>query len=270
MKYLVYIFIAVTLFSYVTDCGDSVKDPLPKIVQSLEDVSTASVILSEMRTEGDLSSLHFHKYLVLAEQKKEDGSPDLQRTQTDWLQVPEDVYKEREPLLGMTVYSKKEGQTSDAALPPGYQYVGDSRYGSWQRDSSGNQVWHWLAGYAMLSYLTGNRPIYDRDYRRYRQERSMGRGHVWYGPKDRKGSQSFGTKGTVTRNQRPDFYQRRMQKEASQKASFTDKVNNRLGRTSAASKPRSAASGSSYSGRTQSRVGRTSTPLRSRSGGRGK
>jgi hypothetical protein len=235
---------AFILTAALSGCGGDIPDPLQDIVNRLKKISTASVILNDMRTEGTFSNSYYHKYQVVLEQQKADGKPELRRGLSQWLPISEKLYKERESYLGMTVYSKKDGKENWAVMPPGYDFVGDTRYGRWERDRSGNQVWHFLAGYAALSYLTGNRPIYGRDYSRYQQERARGRGGVWYGPKTRTGGQSFGTNGTVTRNQKPDFYQRRMARQTGSKSSFSNKV--------------------------QNRVGRTSTGLRSRSGGLGK
>ena len=42
----------------------------------------------------------------------------------------------------------------------GSEYVGNSNYGEWRRDSSGNSFWHWYGQYAFFSMMFGNRPVY--------------------------------------------------------------------------------------------------------------
>jgi len=60
----------------------------------------------------------------------------------------------------------------------GSQLVGNPGYGHWQRDSSGSQVWMWLAAYSMFNNM--NRPVYyDRwsTGRHYSYYHDVGRSH---------------------------------------------------------------------------------------------
>ena len=42
----------------------------------------------------------------------------------------------------------------------GSEYVGNSNYGEWRSNSSGNSIWHWYGQYAFFSMMFGNRPVY--------------------------------------------------------------------------------------------------------------
>ncbi|MEZ4761908.1 MAG: hypothetical protein R3C26_01485 [Calditrichia bacterium] len=97
----------------------------------------------------------------------------------------------------MTIASKisAEGDVSDPQ-PPGYQYVGDERYGQWRTDNSGNSFWEFYGKYAMLQALLGgwNRPIYQDDWRDYHPSR---RNNQPYFGKNRQ----WGTDGTQRKNE---------------------------------------------------------------------
>ncbi len=56
--------------------------------------------------------------------------------------MPKKVYRRYEPYLGMVILSKGEnGEVADSQFPPGYQYVGNERYGRWRTGSSGGSFW---------------------------------------------------------------------------------------------------------------------------------
>ena len=83
----------------------------------------------------------------------------------------------------MVVLSKGPDGTVDRdEHPPGYQQVGDERYGQWRDDGGGRSFWEFYGQYALLSNLIGGfgRPIYRDDWDGYRDAR--GRGQTYYGP----------------------------------------------------------------------------------------
>jgi len=211
-------------------CSSGPRQPLEILNASLKDVPSYSIILDDMREEGNFFKKYFHKYQVLREgpaggEKQEEG---LKTAATDWMEVPKGWYQQNLPFLGMVIFSKKEGKVDQTAMPPGYQYVGNPRYGSWATDSRGNSFWAFYGQYALLSSLLGGRPIYRDHYREYNDYRS--RGQTYYGPVTG-GTRQYGTGGSVTRQQKPDFFSRRMSQERVRKSSFGQKVNNRIGRT---------------------------------------
>jgi hypothetical protein len=187
--------------------------PVEKIKKALKDTPTYSIILEDMKEDGNFFKDYYHKYEVV--QEKDSGI-------TDWLEVPEDYYRTNQAFLGMTLVSKKDGKLSSDVSPPGYRYVGDSRYGRWRTDHRGSSFWEFYGKYAMFSALLGsfNRPIYRDDYNMYNQYRS--RNMPYYGRNN-----EYGTNGSITKKTKPDFYSRKM---ASQR-SFKDRVKQRTGRT---------------------------------------
>jgi hypothetical protein len=221
----------------LTGCGGGVAEPLPELIRMVKDEPTFSIILDDMKDEGTFSTQYFQKFRVLVPQKSDDKStqPAVKTHATDWVEVPEAWYKRNMMFLGMTIYSRTDGKASQQAGPPGYEYVGNPKYGRWRQDSSGNRMWEFFAGYAMMNMLLGNRPVYYRDYQDYR-----GYGNrPYFGRSTGAGKYNYGTNGTVTRKQKPTFYTRRMNRQASQKSTFSQRVNSRIGRTRTAARGRS-------------------------------
>ena len=199
--------------------GRPVELPITKLQQNLKDVPTYSIVLEDMKEEGNFFFQYFHKYRVVFPESAENAT-------TGWLEVPESYYRLNESFLGMNLVTKKEGEISSAVSPPGYQYVGDPKYGQWRTDSHGNSFWEFYGKYALLTSLLGgwNQPIYRSDYTMYQQYRS--RNTPYYGS-----NRQYGTNGTFTKQAKPNFYSRRMARESMKSTSFKNKVAQRTGRT---------------------------------------
>jgi len=214
IRYLQVLTTALLLF--FTGCGSD-PTPLNDIEDALNNAGAYSIILEDMKEEGNFFKDYYHKYRIIQDDKA---------NTTDWLKVSEDVYRANEALLGMTIAGRKDGESLPAAAPPGYQYVGDPRYGSWRTDSSGRTFWAFAGGMALGRMMDSGRypPIYRSDYDAYTSYRS--RRTPYFGRNNQ-----YGTFGTVTQKTRPDFYARRMAKEARKKSSFSKKVSERIGRT---------------------------------------
>lgn len=199
-------------------CGCGVtQPPIYHLTAQLKDAPEYSILLDDMEERGEFVPSYYQKYRVVA--------GDQVRT-TDWLEVPEDYYRKTEPYLGMALVVKKDGKVSDVAQPPGYAYVGDEKYGTWKQDNQGNSFWEFYGKYALLSHLLGmgTGRIYRHDYDMYNQYRTQGR--TYYGQ-----NRQYGTNGTLTKQEKPNFYARRQQREAMRKSSFADRVGSRVGRT---------------------------------------
>jgi len=201
-------------------CGGARPDnPLVKLRQSLNSEAEYSVILADMKQDrGLFSSSYTHMYQIVI-------GEDIQTT--PWQPVPQEVYRRYESYLGMTLLSKtEEGSISEAPHPPGYQYVGNTRYGRWERDGSGNSFWSFYGKYAMMSHLfgLGTRTVYRGDWNNYRDYSRRGR--AYYGP-----NKEYGTNGSYTKQTRPNFYRRTMNRRSLSNEKFGNKVQRRVGRS---------------------------------------
>jgi len=239
--------IGYVLILFIIGCGGGLETPIDTIKQNLRDVPEYSIILDDMKTEGNFFSHYFHKYRIVQADKD---------WKTGWLEVSEDYYNEKEPFLGMTLVNKKAGEINTQPAPPGYAYVGDPNYGQWRQHENGGSFWEFYGKYRMFTDVLGlvTGPIFRSDYDDYSSYRR--RRAPYFGR-----NKQYGTYGSYTQEKRPDFYQRRMAKEQVKKSSFSDKVSNRIGRRTVGSQ-----SSSSFS----NRIGRSSSGFRSRSSSFGK
>ena len=168
-----------------------------------------------MKESGNFFKSYYHKYQIITDQNT---------STTDWMKVPEDFFRKNLSFLGMTIWVKQDGKEGPANGPPGYAYVGNSWYGRWERNSAGQSFWVFYGQYRLLSDLLGSRPVYRNDYNNYNRYRTQSR--PYYGP-----HREYGTDGTLTKRQKPNFYARRMARVQSGRSTFSDRVNNRIGRT---------------------------------------
>ncbi len=225
---MIKIFITLTAFLF-SGCSSSGSLPIFKVKQSLSNTPTYSIILEDMKEDGNFIVSYYHKYRVV---KDKDGYI------TEWMKVTEKYYKKNAQFLGMSLVTRKDNVFEKAVAPPGYAYVGDSRYGSWRNDSRGGSFWEFYGKYRLFSDLVGGwyRPIYRHDYNSYRGYRSQGR--TFFGSNNQ-----YGSNGSVARLARPSFYQRKKARQQSRKSSFSNRVNQRVGRTKTSFRGRSGGFG---------------------------
>lgn len=222
------------LFGMLGSCsGVGDYNPLDELRTKLKATPTYSVILSDAKEEGNFFKSYSQKYKVVVpgEDKQE---PMVQ--ETAWMETNEDNFEALLPFLGMTVFAKKDGKETDEAAPPGYAYVGDSRYGEWRNDSHGNSFWFWYMAGSLWGPRFGMGPYYRNDYNKYQASRKQGR--PYFGS-----SGQFGTKGSYTKKNYPNFYQRHNASKLEKRASFSNKVQSRIGRNSVAVRSRSSGVG---------------------------
>ena len=205
-------------------CSSS-STPLDQLKSQLADAPEYSIQLDDMREEGTFFSSYFHKYQVIQGEHS---------WTTDWLQVPESFYRANENFLGMTLASKTPDGENNVPHPPGYGYVGNPRYGEWRTNSSGQSFWAFYGQYALMRDLfgLGRRSIFRNDYDSYQRSRSQRQ--PYYG----RTGKEYGTRGTVTQQKKPSFFQRRRAREVAQRQRFQQKFNNRLGRSSVPTRSR--------------------------------
>ncbi|MBW2061332.1 MAG: hypothetical protein JRI95_07165 [Deltaproteobacteria bacterium] len=201
--------------------------PIDLIKKEFRDVPTYAIILDDMEERGAFFKNYYHKYRIVQQERS---------WTTDWMKVPQDYYRRNANFLGMTLAAKKKGEFDASTGPPGYHYVGDDRYGNWRRDSGGNSFWVFYGQYAFLSHMLGGHRVFRNDYNTYRDYRTRNR--PYYGRNN-----EFGTKGTITKRQKPNFYARQTAKAQAKKASFSNRVNQRTGRSRAGYRSRSTSWG---------------------------
>lgn len=209
------ILILFVLSLLLVSCGQRRK-PLEQLVANFAGVPEYSIILKDMKKAGIFSKSYYHSYKVIQGEKA---------FFTDWLRVSENTYRNNQKFLGMTLVSKtKDGKTSNTPYPPGYQYIGNSQYGQWRQDSSGNSFWAFYGKYAMFSHLFGwgNRTFYRNDYNSYRTYQRTNR--PYYGSRN-----EYGTGGSHTKRSNPGFFERRMSKQRAAKSRFSNRVSQRFG-----------------------------------------
>jgi len=220
----------------LVSCGGTSKkrlnNPILEFQQMLAASQEYSIILEDMKTEGNFVDEYYHKYKLVTVQKVA-GKDDVEFNErsTEWYQVDRKLYETYKDALGMVIASKDEnGKVSNVAQPPGYQYIGDTRYGQWRTQSNGSRFWEFYGKYALMSSVFNMvaGPVYYRDYDRYRDY--YRRGQPYYGS-----SNQWGTNGSYTKKTNPTFYQRRQQRAAASKNRFSNKVRNRTSRSNMSS-----------------------------------
>ncbi len=202
--------------------------PLKRLQSAMSEYPEFSIMLADMKEEGNFFKDYYHRYKVVFGHKVAgQDSLTYERAVTDWYRVDRSEFQKYENFLGMVLVSKgPDGKISDDRYPPGYQYVGDSRYGEWRRDSGGNSFWSFYGKYAFFRSMFGmfGGPIYSSRWDTYRDARYRGR--PYYGS-----NHEYGTGGSYTKRTSPGFYQRRQQRELSRKARFSDRVRQRARRS---------------------------------------
>ncbi|WP_299981575.1 hypothetical protein [Desulfobacula sp.] len=146
----------------------------------------------------DSKEAYFHKYTL-----EENG----ETKETDWEKVDASFYDAKFEYLGMAILAKPYGVFEQdrltQAAPPGMAYVGNSKYGEWKKDNTGNQFWSWYGKYALFSMLLSPRPSYY-GYNSWNGWNNNYRNNRPYFGKTQKGFQKYGTSGTLLK-QSPGF-----------------------------------------------------------------
>jgi len=261
------IFLFTTLMILVTSCSEAprkyIKSPLDKIITSYINIKSYSVVLADMDYKEDTDK-YFHKYKIILEKPNtatESKEDDFDVKLTEWKEVSPITFEEHQKDLGMTVLSKKNGVLDKKTAPAGYDnYVGNEKYGKWERSSNGSSFWAFYGQYHFMSSLFyGSRHRYYRsDYNNYRTNH-YGRSS-YYGKNN-----SYGT----------STYKNTSSSWSSKPTSFKQKVQSNVKKSSSALKSKGYSSSKSYGKSTTTRntnrySSSRSSSSRSRSGGFGK
>ncbi len=156
--------------------ADALLREVKKWSESLANVENdlKTLSFSEDRVLIDISQngAYFHRYRIIRNGQVSDS---------DWVSVPFEYYFEHQGDLGMVLYSKPLGvlasQASKVASPPGYSYVGNSRFGSWKGEN-----WVFNEQYASLqAQLSGGssfvQPITLVSWNLYNNLKSQGKSY---------------------------------------------------------------------------------------------
>jgi hypothetical protein len=138
-------------------------------------------VIIDMRSTSGVYAL---KYKIITNGKS---------VETNWTTVDKATYTKHKEHLGMTVYSKPAGVLPEDATviasPPGYNYVGNQRYGRWDR-RNGQSFWVFYGQYSLMRDVFWGRgmyrPIYRSEYRGYRSNIRSRR--AYYGAKKQYGT----------------------------------------------------------------------------------
>lgn len=262
---------------------------LEKLEEEYKNTPVYSIILEDLKTENDA---FFIKCSLVVPLPHEGTAMEITKK---WAETTKQEYEMVEPYKGLTIVTKKNGETVYAANPPGYEYVGDPRYGRWENREGMSPVWVWLAGYAVWNSTRSQHISFD-SYQQYQHAKNN---HTpYFGTGDRlsnhastvatKTSASSTTNNSSSNNRSNTSSPVNTTKEKKD-AGFSSKVANRKGRnkvskatasyaSSQESKPSFSSKRNSilvgkkttFASKVSSRIGRSSTSMRSRSGGYGK
>ncbi|MBN1352245.1 hypothetical protein JXJ21_22805 [candidate division KSB1 bacterium] len=208
--------------------GCKKDNPVQKFMRELKDVPEYTIILDDMKEEGIFFSDYYHKYKIIQD------TTAAERT-TDWIKVNKRFYQQNHNFLGMALVSKTKDGVNRSPAPPGYQYIGDPRYGQWRTDSRGNSFWEFYGKYALFrdllfgaGSLMGRRNVYRSDYDDFRRYSTNGR--PYYGP-----GKEYGTTGSFTQKSKPSFFERRKTLMNQRRSAFESKARSRVGRSRSSS-----------------------------------
>lgn len=213
--FLLSVYVLIALLA--SGCGSGME-PVERLRQKLQVEPAYSIILNNMREDGNFFPSYYHQYRVdIGEDSKVHP----------FQEVTKPYYKKNEPYLGMVLASKTaDGKTTNTPFPNGYQYVGNSQYGNWRTNSSGGSFWEFYGKYMMISQVMhwAGHGLGRNHYNNYNSYQGSGRPYM--GPRGQ-----YGTNGTITRKQKPNFYARRKAMKARSQSRFSDRVNRRMGRS---------------------------------------
>ena len=206
----------------------SSRPPISDLQATYDAYPEYTVILEDMKTEGNFFQDYYHRYKVVYGEPTGIGDSLAYQSQvSDWVKVEKKQYQKLEPYLGMTLAAKTpDGEVSQNQHPPGYQYVGNPQYGQWRERSDGTSFWEFYGKYALLSTVFNSfrQPVYRSDWDGYR--RASQRREPYFG-----NQKQYGTYGSQTQKTHKTFFERRQARETLRKQSFSEKVKNRTRRS---------------------------------------
>jgi hypothetical protein len=163
-----------------------------------------TVILTDTHATGFVIKTYYQKYrLVYGFQGVEEM---IVRTSRDF------AIKNRQNI-GMSLFRRQDGVEENIPMPPGVTYVGNRGFGEWRADRKGVMRWRFYRAYKNLPRYLGWgrwRPdmTFQEDYISFRERKKP-----FYGR-----AQEFGSNGTITKKNFPNFFKPERQKKVDLKS----------------------------------------------------
>ena len=201
----------------ISGCG-GFSNPVEKLQKELAQEKEYAIILNDMRVKGNFVTSYYHQYRIDKGEIK-DIRP--------FVEVSESFYKKNQPFLGMAVAAKTpDGEVTTTPFPNGYQYVGNPEYGRWRQNDSGGSMWEFYGKYMLMSQVMNwaGFGMSRNHYGSYNNSRMSGQ--PYFGA-----NKQYGTNGSVTKKQKPNFYSRKAAQRVRSQSRFRNKVSQRMGRS---------------------------------------
>jgi len=107
-----------------------------------------SLILKESFERGTFIKSYYQKYQIIHGFK-----PNDQKTVT--FRTTKSFWEKNKKYIGMSLYraEKSDSPGDTTPMPPGFLFIGDSAYGSWEKNKNGEKVWIFQRSYAHFPKL---------------------------------------------------------------------------------------------------------------------
>ena len=201
----------------ISGCGE-LGNPVEKLQKELVQEKEYAIILNDMQVGGNFFSSYYHQYRIDKGEIK-DIRP--------FVEVSERFYNKNQPFLGMALAAKTpDGKVTTSPFPNGYQYVGNPEYGRWRQNDSGGSMWEFYGKYMLMSQVMNwaGFGMSRHHYGNYNNSRTNGQ--PYFGTR-----KQYGTDGSLTKKQKPNFYARKATQMARSQSRFKNKVSQRMGRS---------------------------------------
>ncbi len=257
-KYLPALIVGAFLIFFISRCGRSgdsssssssefsyVKEPITDLIKENAQFKNYSIGLFDMDYDEGKDE-YKHQYRTIYEPVDQ---PDtlLEKT-TDWLKVSDVYFQEHVDNMGMHIVTKVDGKLTKVASPAGYsKYVGNDKYGKWEKREDGSSFWSFYGKYMFMSSMF-RMAMYPVMYRHYTPYMSGG----YYGSRPyygtgANGGRVYGTGSSSSRTSsswgsKPNNFKQNVRSKVSQSASAT-KRSRSSSRTGSSSRSRSGGFG---------------------------
>lgn len=171
-----------------------------------------SVILTDMHSTGFIIKTYYHKYRIVYGFKTLDEIV---------VRASKKITQESKDFIGMSVFRRNGRDLVDnfTPLPPGSIFVGDPAFGRWKMTNSGKKRWYFYRAYRSLPKLLRwgkfkpNVDFYNK------VKAFIGQNKPFFGLNN-----EFGTMGSITKKEFPDYFNKKRIKNISFKKLMLDYI----------------------------------------------